>query len=890
MNNINLADLRNYLNTLISSPTEKFHYALFDIESKKVLPGCSYCEATIESFISTIQNAGSVTAHLVLNETDGKGRKVENITGVRAFLVDLDREVEYEELQNLIKEYKPSMVVESSPKKYHFYWDIPQGFHLKYPKSFRARWLTIQRSMAFKMNGDTQCSLSRLIRMPGIKRVCKNGFEFIPSVISDFPITWDIPICNDITKLEHSRDSRLVRKKERERVLNISDSLFKGWTFTHGNGLGTPDVTLHFSSLENSLDIPKGMRNSTLYEVLREGVYRGVAKSQKELMVVAKKLNAGISEDAGGALSNDELKKIVESAFIRGSKGRSKSEKCKEVERLRMEEGLEVCEDLQNNISNGLEEVLLIPKNPYDILKNTNVPYASNGSNYHPPHPTTSNLSLINTIEPFSTLAIVQSVILKNYERIIRVPGEGVMCFNVKDGVWVLQGSKDGNLELTAMLREEIDRIVLSSEFKAFYGVDSKGQVNLKLLAKERERLRSVRLESALIKSIKESSEIRKVDKSQFDAKNNIIKCKNGVLDMLSGELREATPLDYLIRHIDIDWIGASTEAPRWEEFISQIFAKNKNPQEMINFIQMVFGYTLSGSIKMQTVFCHIGTGSNGKSTVMSALKKLSGTYGTKLGPQTLNKKNIENFERLGAKIAGFRCVIIDDIETGSTWNEAFLKNLTDGEIETRRLFNEAKVLKNYAKVHMGLNEFPKPETESEAFFRRVTLIPYDNVFVPNNQKASELEQMLKPLNEGGELESILAWAVKGYQQFSDTAGFKEIRPQEVDEENRSYQESMSPIDTFLKQYLREMTEEEISEIGQVTGASKGVLVKEIQEELRKWLREQEIKIDVNPIKLGREVKKIFRVDSIPIWTTTQMKRYYPLVWIQRVESQEMLF
>ncbi len=91
------------------------------------------------------------------NETDGKGRKAENVVRVRAVFVDLDGA----ELGPVEKfKLKPNIILESSPGKYHAYWltdDVPLD------------WFTpIQEAISKNFSGDPVVKdLPRLMRVPG---------------------------------------------------------------------------------------------------------------------------------------------------------------------------------------------------------------------------------------------------------------------------------------------------------------------------------------------------------------------------------------------------------------------------------------------------------------------------------------------------------------------------------------------------------------------------------------------------------------------------------------------------------------------------------------------------------------------------------------------------
>jgi hypothetical protein len=101
-----------------------------------------------------------------INETDGNGRRKENIVRVRALVVDLDGSP----LKPVLDHHqKPNLVVETSPGRYHAYWfitDCPLEKFTEY-----------QLRLAKKFGGDTNiCDLARVMRLPGFYNMKREPF------------------------------------------------------------------------------------------------------------------------------------------------------------------------------------------------------------------------------------------------------------------------------------------------------------------------------------------------------------------------------------------------------------------------------------------------------------------------------------------------------------------------------------------------------------------------------------------------------------------------------------------------------------------------------------------------------------------------------------------
>jgi len=108
--------------------------------------------------------------YMTIAETDGRGRKTENITKIRSCFADLD-EVP---LPKSFEE-RPSMIVETSPGKHHvYYFTVLDDDHYGVPlQAFRP----LQESIAKKFGGDPVVKdLPRILRVPGFFHNKKEPF------------------------------------------------------------------------------------------------------------------------------------------------------------------------------------------------------------------------------------------------------------------------------------------------------------------------------------------------------------------------------------------------------------------------------------------------------------------------------------------------------------------------------------------------------------------------------------------------------------------------------------------------------------------------------------------------------------------------------------------
>jgi hypothetical protein len=107
-------------------------------------------------FLNAMNGRGA-GVFLCINETNGAGRMIQDIIKIRAVFADLDGAPLHP-----VWEYDPSLVVESSPCKFHAYWIVED-------EMFMLEGFTqVQESIAAKFGSDGKVKdLPRVMRVPG---------------------------------------------------------------------------------------------------------------------------------------------------------------------------------------------------------------------------------------------------------------------------------------------------------------------------------------------------------------------------------------------------------------------------------------------------------------------------------------------------------------------------------------------------------------------------------------------------------------------------------------------------------------------------------------------------------------------------------------------------
>lgn len=376
----------------------------------------------------------------------------------------------------------------------------------------------------------------------------------------------------------------------------------------------------------------------------------------------------------------------------------------------------------------------------------------------------------------YSDIAITERVLQRFHGNIYKIEST-LIVFDFETRTWTPQDRDE------SVIRSYIKAVLLDcigeEEFLEHFAVDSKGQFSETRLARSIERYQSNNVISRVVDDLKNSVGVPKKSLHDFDKEKHILYCNNGVLDMLTGELRQPTAKDMLLRKVLIDWDPDATCYWWTDSFLPSIYHKNMSPKKMIDFMQILFGYTLSGSIDSQKIFIHEGSGSNGKSKILETLELLLGDYSERMTASALVKNRdsgaTQAIERIMVQAEGKRCLILDDLDTATKWNEGLVKNLTAKKLIVRELYKEVKTVPNRAKVHIGCNEMPKPESENFGILRRLCIIRYGVKF----KQDADMEAIIAS-QTAKEASGILRWAVEGYRKLVTVYQHKIPYPKEV--------------------------------------------------------------------------------------------------------------
>lgn len=135
--------------------------------------------------------------------------------------------------------------------------------------------------------------------------------------------------------------------------------------------------------------------------------------------------------------------------------------------------------------------------------------------------------------------------------------------------------------------------------------------------------------------SIKDLMPLVPGERLEFDRQKYLFNVLNGTIDLKTGALLQHDRELKLTKLANVEFVEGA-ECPTWLSFLDQIFQGDK---ELIEYMQRLIGYSLTGEISEQSMVFLIGGGSNGKSTFINTIKDLMGEYGKQAKSDTFIKK-----------------------------------------------------------------------------------------------------------------------------------------------------------------------------------------------------------------------------------------------------------
>ena len=242
------------------------------------------------------------------------------------------------------------------------------------------------------------------------------------------------------------------------------------------------------------------------------------------------------------------------------------------------------------------------------------------------------------------------------------------------------------------------------------------------------------------------------ITSDRLDPDPYLLKVSNGVLDLRTGQFREARPEDLLTMESPVAYDPAA-KCPRFLRFLEEVTGGD---MALERYMMKLAGHALTGDATEEIVTILFGSGGNGKSKYLDVLRSLLGTYAAHSRYTTFSARSQDTGHREDlVRLARKRLVTVSEME--AKFDEALLKEISGGDPMTvRDMWARSTEFRPQLKLLFMTNKLPQIPSQRAALWRRLKVVPFLQKFEGAKRDKKLLPKLL------AELPGILNLALRG--------------------------------------------------------------------------------------------------------------------------------
>lgn len=247
-----------------------------------------------------------------------------------------------------------------------------------------------------------------------------------------------------------------------------------------------------------------------------------------------------------------------------------------------------------------------------------------------------------------------------------------------------------------------------------------------------------------------------------LDKATHLLGVANGAVDLRSGQLLAPDKEHYITTTTKVAYNPAA-RAPLFEQTVADVF---HGDAEQVAFFQRLIGYSIMAQPTEDILAIPYGSGSNGKSTVLGAIRDVLGEHAKMASSETFLSSGPAGGNAGAARedvlrLRGARFVYVSEPDEGSELREGLIKSMTGGEpLPARGLYSKTTVEVAPTWVaFMPTNHRPIVKGDDHAIWRRLLPVPFTRNF---DQDLTVVKDPDRAEKLAAEAEGILAWCVRG--------------------------------------------------------------------------------------------------------------------------------
>lgn len=244
----------------------------------------------------------------------------------------------------------------------------------------------------------------------------------------------------------------------------------------------------------------------------------------------------------------------------------------------------------------------------------------------------------------------------------------------------------------------------------------------------------------------------------RVDKNKVLINLIGGTFEIERGvtKTREHRAEDFLTYQLPFAYNQYST-SNTFQRYLDKVLPDKERQRVIAEYLGYIFIKHGSNILKAEKVLVLYGSGANGKSVLYEIVRALFGDHNvSSFSLESLTDTNGYYRAQIDTKLLNYASEISSKMDTTR------FKAMISGEpIEARQPSGRAMQLEQYAKMIFNCNELPKDTEQTNAFFRRFLIVPFD-VIIPDAEQNRNLHNEIIE----SELSGVFTWVLQGLERL----------------------------------------------------------------------------------------------------------------------------
>jgi len=268
-----------------------------------------------------------------------------------------------------------------------------------------------------------------------------------------------------------------------------------------------------------------------------------------------------------------------------------------------------------------------------------------------------------------------------------------------------------------------------------------------------------------------------------------LINLLNGTFEIINGKenMKEFDPDDFITYQLPFKY-NENASCPVWDKFLLRVVPDESCRKILQEFVAFIFT-----TWNMEKCLFLLGEGQNGKSVFMDVLTAL-------IGEEKMLQYPLGQFNHEYSRAKLINVLVNCSSEKGTDLHPDTFKALVSMQaVQAREIYQKPFTLYNKAKFIINGNTLPKETENTDAYFRRFLIIPFE-IKITEEERDIDLAKKII----ASELPGVFNWMLKGLERLTVQQQF--TKSEKAEKTLFEFRRQSDNVQLFLDEYPHHKT------------------------------------------------------------------------------------